>query len=58
MSIDPHERLEKEAEGLLEPIDELLARQEGELREAEERTHQVEQKSKKEFPPARRIDEK
>jgi hypothetical protein len=57
MSIDPEEVIENEIEEILKPIDDLLAREEDDLKKACETIGRAEDKAKKVIIPARRMDE-
>ena len=49
--------IEREIEELLNPIDELLAKEAEQLKQAAERIEADERKRGKLFPPAKRLDE-
>jgi hypothetical protein len=53
MSIDPDDEVAE----ILKPVDDLLAREATEMKEAEARIAAEEQKLEKLFPPAKRDDE-
>jgi hypothetical protein len=55
MSIDPE--VEAEAEKILKPIDDLIAREVEDLKKADEKIEKAEKKCDKVFPPVERADE-
>jgi hypothetical protein len=58
MSIDPDETpVEDAAAEILKPIDDLIAEEAETLKKANEKIDEVERKSKKVFPEAKRDDE-
>lgn len=55
MSIDP--QVEAEANKILRPIEELMAKEIEDLKKADEKIEKAERKCDKVFPPAERADE-
>jgi hypothetical protein len=55
MSIDPE--IEAEAEKILKPIDDLIAKEIEELKEADKKIEKAERDCDKVFPPVERADE-
>jgi hypothetical protein len=58
MNIEPDEKsIENEAAEILKPVDDLVAREAEELKNADKTIQKTEKKSKKVFPEAKRIDD-